>query len=481
MSKEKGENLIEQFETEDKPNIQNYEERKKKHIIKGISSIISCIFHTCGFYSVFILGHTVVYLISFRRHYNPNITFSHGYFLFPIMYFIISLTIPLGGVVEEMIGGKKTMFVSSLILCLSFSVMYFSRNLFIDYILMSFIGLGIAFGIKITKRNACSYFMKRKALISGIVTLIPSFVSAGLVLFYEKHILNPLSESPTIDHMYYEEKIFINFQKLLIYEILFLILVGVLSLFTFYENDRKETIRLGFGEEIKMKRKLTEILKEEKSISKIKIALTDKRPYIQFIMLFFFFPTINFIQNIWRPIGIYYKIKTQHLQLIGALSSITGALSSIFFSLIGDKINFKYLFALSGLLLSITSFVFPTTFTKDILFIIAILIIYFVLNGFNITIDPHLMKIYGIDHFVVICGIIRASSGIAEIVSISFAFYLENYFTGNKDYAYKHIYIISGCSSFISFILGLFESDEKFDYNNNNNNKSKKMSEDFYE
>ena len=129
-----------------------------------------------------------MYLISFRRHYNPNITFSHGYFLFPIMYFTIFLTIPLGGVIEEMIGGKKTIFVSSLILCFSFSVMYFSKNLFIDYILMSFIDLGIAFGIKLSKRNACSYFMKRKALISGIVTLIQSFVSAGFPIFYEKHI-----------------------------------------------------------------------------------------------------------------------------------------------------------------------------------------------------------------------------------------------------------------------------------------------------
>ena len=314
MSKEKDKNLIEQFETEEPENLKNFEERKKKHIIKGISSIMSCIFHTCGFYSVFILGHTVVYLISFRRHYNPNITFSHGYFLFPIMYFTISLTIPLGGVLEEMIGGKKTIFVSSLILCLSFSVMYFSKNLFIDYILMSFIGLGIALGIKLSKRNACSYFMKRKALISGIVTLVPSFVSAGLALFYEKHILNPLSESPTIDHMYYEEKIFINFQKLLIYEIVFLILVCVLSLVTFFKNDRKETIRLGFGEKIKVQRKLTEILTEEKNISKIKTVFTDKRPYIQLLMIFFFFPTINFVQNMWRPIGIYYKIKTQYLQ-----------------------------------------------------------------------------------------------------------------------------------------------------------------------
>ena len=474
MSKEKEDNLIdvniEQMETEEPENQKLFEERKKKYILKGLSSILSCIFHACGYYSVFILGHTVVYLISFRRHYNPKLTFSHGYFLFPIMNFTLSLTIPIGGIIESKVGGKKTIFLSSLILCLSFLFMYFSRNILIDYILMSFVGFGIAIGIKLSKRNACSYFMERKALISGIVTLIPNFVSAGLAIFYEKHILNPLSESPTIENTYYEEKIFLNFQKLLIYEISFLILVCILSLVTFFKNDPKETIKFGFGEKIKENKKNgVEIKKEEQNDNskniKIKKALYNKRTYKQFLMIFLFFPTINFITNTWRPIGIYYKIKTNYLQLIGAFNSITGSISSIIFSLIGDKIQFKYLFALSGLLLSITSFVFPLSFTKEILFIFEVLIIGFTLSGFNIIIDPHLMKIYGMEIFVEICGIIRSSSGIAEIFSVILAFYLENYFTGNKDYAYKWMYFISGFCAFSSFILGIFESDDKFNYN----------------
>jgi 4-amino-4-deoxy-L-arabinose transferase-like glycosyltransferase len=99
---------------------------------------------------------------------------------------VLSLTVTIGGIIEKKIGTKKTIFLSSLILCLSFVVMYFSRNLLIDYILWGFIGFGAAIGIKLTKRNACSYFMKRKALISGIVTLVPSFISAGLAIFNEK-------------------------------------------------------------------------------------------------------------------------------------------------------------------------------------------------------------------------------------------------------------------------------------------------------
>jgi MFS family permease len=475
MSEEKPENLLdvnmEQMETGDLEDGKSYKEKQKKYILKGISSIFSAIIHSCSYYSVFILGHTVVYLISFRRHYNPNLTFSHGYFLFPIMNLSLSLTITIGGIIEKKIGGKKTIFLSSLVLCLSFAVMYFSRNLFLDYILMGFIGFGIAIGIKLDKRNACSYFMNKKALISGIVTLVPSFVSAGLAIFYEKHILNPLSESPTIEHSYYEERIFLNFQKLIIYEIGFLILVCVLSLVTFFKNDPKETIKYGFGEKVD-ENKSKEIEKRKESFenqelkkSQIQKALYSSRSIKLFLMIFLFFPTINFINNTWRPIGIYYKIRTHSLQLVGAFWSITCCLSSIIFSLIGDKIQFRYIFCSLGILLTVTSFAFPLSFHYEVLFILEILAVAFSLNGFNVIIDPHLMKVFGMENFVEICGVIRSSSGIAEIFSVILAFYLENYFTGSKDHAYKWMYFISGFSGLISFVLGLFESDEKFDYN----------------
>ena len=470
MPKEKSDNLldvnIEQMDTDDLENNKLYKEQKKKYILKGLSSIISCIIHTSGYYSIFILSHTVVYLISFRRHFNPNLTFSHGYFLFPIMNFSLSLTITVGGIIEKRIGGKKTIFLSSLILCLSFIIMYFSRNLFLDYVLMSFIGFGIAIGIKLSKRNACAYFMKRKALISGVVTLVPSFVSAGLAIFYEKYILNPLSENPTIEKLYYDQNIFLNFQKLILFEIGFLMVVCLLSLITFFKNDHEETVKFGFGEKPKnyntQKKDATDAISKKSQVNK---ALYSKRSLKLFLMIFLFFPSINFINNTWRPIGIYYKIRTNYLQIVGALCGVTGCLSSIVFSLVGDKLQFRFIFCLFGILLTINSFIFPLSFHNEILFILEVLVVAFSLNGFNIIIDPHLMKVFGMENFVEICGVIRSSSGIAEIFSVILAFYLENYFTGSKDHAYKWMYFISGVSSFTSFVLSLFENDEKFNYN----------------
>ena len=332
---------------------------------------------------------------------------------------------------------------------------------------MSFIDFGIALGIKIPKKNALSFFMNRKALISGIVYIVPTFINAGLAFFNEKYILNPLGEGPTIEKTYYDEKIFLNYQKLIIFEIGFLIIIYIISMLTFFQNNPKETIKFGFGENIKGNGGIEKQNKNENESKNLmlKKAFYSKRTLKLFLMLFLFFPTIRFINNTWRPIGIYYKIRIDYLQIIGALYSITGSFSSILFSLIGDKIKFKYLFCSLAICLTIISLTFPLSFHHDILFVCEIIGNSFIITGFNIIIDPFIMKVYETENFVEISGFVRSASGIAEIFSIFLAFYLENYMTENKGYAYKSMYFVSGFSGFISFILGIFINDDKFNYN----------------
>ena len=181
-------------------------------------------------------------------------------------------------------------------------------------------------------------------------------------------------------------------------------------------------------------------------------------------MIFSFFPLINFINNAWWPIGIYYEIDIYYLQLMGALYSLTGCLSSIIFALIGDKIQFKILFIIFSIIISIVSFIFPISYKNSIIYILEVMTISFIYNGYNIIIDPHMMKIYGIDNYIKIGGVIRSSEGICEIMSIIFAFYLENHYIGKRTNIFKIFYIISGCLGLISVILGLSENEEKFNY-----------------
>ena len=456
--------IIDKMDTEDKDN-KIYKQKRDKYILKGLSSLFSCIINTFGYFSIWILGNSIVYLISFRRYYNNKLTFSYGYFLIPIMDLTLCLAAPIGGIIEDIIGGRKTIILSITILCFSFSFMYFSRNIIIDYLLMCLNGLGLAVGISITKKNACSFFMNRKALINGITYLVPGFLCAGLNIFNEKYILNPLSESPTIDNVYYDKNIYLNFQKLIIFEIGLLIFTCIITLLFYFQNDPKETVKFDFNE--KEENKIYKKENQKTRISKklqIRKAIYNKRAIRLFLMIFLFFPTINFINNTWRPIGIYYKINTYYLQLTTALYSIIGCISSIIFALIGDKIYFRILFVLFSFLLTLVSFSFPLSFNNDIFFVSQILTMAFILRGYNIIIDPHIIKVYGINNYIEIGGIIRSSAGICEIFSVILAFYLENSFSGDKNKVYKLMYIISGCFNFISLILGIFEGDDKFNY-----------------
>ena len=75
MSEENTNNLlnddVEQMETEEKDNI-FFEKAKKKYILKGLSSLLACIINTFSYFSIWSFGNYIVYLISFRRHYNSN-------------------------------------------------------------------------------------------------------------------------------------------------------------------------------------------------------------------------------------------------------------------------------------------------------------------------------------------------------------------------------------------------------------------------
>ena len=206
---------IEQMETDTKD---KYFSSKEKifYILKGISSINSAIIHNLGYSSLWVLGYTTIYLISFRRHFNTNISFPYSYNYIPLMNITYGFASPISGRIEDKYGSKKTIFISSLVICISFIIMYFSRSIYLDYILMCLIGFGIALGINISKKNGCSFFMNRKALICGIINLFSNAFSFFLIVYYEIFILNYDMKYPYIDNFYFGEEIFINYQKLII-------------------------------------------------------------------------------------------------------------------------------------------------------------------------------------------------------------------------------------------------------------------------
>ena len=143
----------------------------------------------------------------------------------------------------------------------------------------------------------------------------------------------------------------------------------------------------------------------------------------------------------------------------GFLYNAAGCISCLIFGLIGDCVQFKKLFIILPILLLLVSYTFIKYFEKDIILLLETILVSFAYNGFNIIFDSHLMKVYGLENYTEILGIIRSSRAISEILGIILNFTLDN-----QSEIYKVIYFVTGCFSLISLVLGLYESDNKFNY-----------------
>lgn len=450
-------NDIEQMDTDDEVKLTTKE--KVIYILKAISSISSCIINTFSYYSILALGYSGIYLLSFRYHYNQNLNYNYLYCFNPLIYLSLSITAPFGGIMVDKFGQKKTIFLSNLIICLSLFFIYFSRSIYLDYILMCLIGFGIGSAVNITKINSCLYFMNKKALIHGIIYLIPNFLSGILVLYNETFILNYENHYPNIKNTFYDEKVFIKFNDLIIFEIKIIILTCLATLLLYFNNNPEETKKLGYNEKIINEKKnnddIEKIEKNKKKVPKILIlkkVISDKRTIRLILMVMFFFPTIVLITNLIRVDNAMFFV-------YGALYNASGCISSLIFGIIGDLVQFRILFIFLSIILLFVSYTFIKYFEKDIILILETVLVSFVYNGFNIIFNSHIMKVYGMENYIEILGIFRSSRGISEILGIILNFTLNN----NND-IYKVIYGFTGCFSLISLGLGLYENENKFNY-----------------
>ena len=163
---------------------------------------------------------------------------------------------------------------------------------------------------------------------------------------------------------------------------------------------------------------------------------------------------INIINGILRMDFEYYFF-------FGAFYYASGCISSIIFGIIGDCVQFRILFVILSILLSFTSFIYIYYFEEPFILLLITILVSFIDNSFNIIFDSHIMKVYEMENYIYIWGIIRASGRVSEIIGILF-----NLFLNIKSSIYKIIYGIFGVFNLISIYIGLFETEDKFKYEN---------------
>ena len=191
------------------------EAKKKKIYFDGFMTLIGSQIHSIGFGSVYALMNLHTYLISYLRYYqkgNKTLTLQYIYFISLVMSITRGFFTPFVSIFETKLGLIKSIILGSLVDMLGTAIIYFSKNYYLDLLGYLIISLGQSL-TALRRRNVMSYFFHVRGKLSGIISVINSFVTSGYNIICEKWIVNPKSENPNFDEEYYDISVARNVLK----------------------------------------------------------------------------------------------------------------------------------------------------------------------------------------------------------------------------------------------------------------------------
>ena len=465
---------------------------------KGILSLIGAILQRILMASFLPFGSLYVYLISYLHETDHNLTLQYGYFLFSFFSVLNVVTSSIGGFLEHRIGLKQTIFIGNLLVLIGSISLYFSKNIFLDYGLFGLFGIGIGISFSLPTKNICLYYYEKKGLFLGLLALVTS-ITGFIVNYISEKIINPDSTETLGD--FYPPHISKNILKYILFQMILSFVVLICSLFLIYpfeykiqKNDLPDNLIINESknnssntsinveltntnstnnnnenenEDNNIEKIINETNEENNiyiSYSHVKIALKSIRLWRLFFIGLTLSPLSSIIRVTYRPIGIKKKIETEKLQFIGYSGFLVNCFFSPLFGYLSDKIQYKHAYCVVTFLSGVLGISYFYSFSIPILFVFLTLFNSVIFISTKSFIPIHVMKTFGMKHYVEINGIINISSGIIEPLSSVFAFFIEKKFTDDyRDMGYKIIFISTGLLCFIGMILSFFE-DEKKEY-----------------
>ena len=179
--------------------------KKKKTYFDGITTLIGSQIHSIGFGSVYALSNLHTYLISYLRFHQEEektLTLQYIYFISLVMSIGRGFFTPFVSFFENKLGLIKAIILGALIDISGTAIIYFSKNYYIDLFGFLIISLGQSL-TALRRRNVMSYFFYVRGKLSGIISVINAFITAGYNIICEKWIVNPNSEEAIYDKEYY--------------------------------------------------------------------------------------------------------------------------------------------------------------------------------------------------------------------------------------------------------------------------------------
>ena len=439
-----------------------YKIKLNKQKNRFISTLIGTIIYFTGIISPLGIGQYSVYITSYFHFYNPKIQIQIGNLMMPILILFVSLSSPLGGILEHKIGMHLTLLINSILLEIFIFFFILQRNIYLTFLIIIFIGINIGTIIAIPMKNICFYYPNNKGIIMGLITSFNIIFGAIMNVLGEK-IINPNKIIIKEGETYYPLEIsknYIKFYKLILIVIPACSIISLLLIKKYNPifNDEQEQ---------KLDKSINNLDKKDEYYSKnIKAAIFNSRIWkIASVSIFGQF-VISFALNTFRVYGALISINGSVMQYSPLLFALSNIIFGPIWGYINDKLQSFRIAKFICLFSIIHSIIFCIFIKSNLMYIVCIFIGLIFNSGLQSIIQPHIMKIFGIKYSIEIGGVVSISVGIVNILKSSLSFFISLYYKTGKQLqnAYRFVYLIGVGINFLGFYYASKENEECFIY-----------------
>ena len=482
---------------------------KRPNLIKNkfISTCIGGIGLIAGLSVVICIGNLSVYITSYIHYHQDFVTMHYGYFFNLITDFAMTVGTGVGGILENKIGFTFTSLLGTGIVLVCNIFFFKIANIWICYVLIFLIGIGIGIGTSLLGKNVMLYWPKKKATLTSVLQIILILVMAPVALLGEKLIALG-GETLKDGEEFYSEDI-ADRTYLFFMLAFFTIPAGDLLFIIFnyeYQEDKKNTTNSGKADgneddkkdENKIEYSVNEyenekdeengektndqpkeeedspinynILEEMQNSNsyrnqKIKTVLKTFRFWRMGLASFLLSFPMAFLNITGRTFGALIGINGGALQFLIVLQSGSLIIFGLIFGCLADKKGPLLIFRF-GIIISILPTVLLFLFLDiQAVFLMSFICVSIASAAKMASFGPLFMEVYGIRESVILGAVLSIGNIISEILTTILAFVIPFYYTTEElKGPYKIVYLVGIITTSLSFVIFLFESGKKFEY-----------------
>ena len=430
--------------------------QKKRFILSFIGNLIYFI----GIMTPFGIGQYSVYITSYFHHFNPKINIQMGNLMMPILTLSLSLSAPLGGILERKFGMHLALIINAIILEFLIFIFISQKNIFFTFILIILIGMTIGSVISIPGKNLCFYYPKKRGTIISLITSFNVIIGAVVSVLGEK-LINPEKITLKENETYYPLDVAKNYKKFYKLSLIAIPLFSFLSL-PFLKKYRDEKSDKNLDKSINVNK----TLEKENYTRNLKAAICHNKIWKFALMIMFSEFGIGFASSTFRVYGALMSFNGTLMQYAPLFFGSSIIIFGPIWGYINDKLQSFKIVKIICIFLLFNSIILSFFLQSTIIYVICLFIGSIFNTGLNSVMRPHIMKIYGMKYYIEIGGIITICLGIINIFKAFLSFLISLYYHTGKELQipYRIIFIIGIGLNIFAYILASREKGEEFIY-----------------